>query len=219
MPAPELLIFDCDGVLIDSEVIACRADAECFAAIGVPMTAEDIRARYIGTSAAHMFADVEARFSCRLPADFADRIGLALEAAFAAELAAMPGIEAAIDALPGRRCVASSSGPERLRHALALVGLHERFAPHIFSASEVARGKPAPDLFLHAARRMQAAPARCLVVEDSIAGVAAAVAAGMPVLGFVGGAHCGAEHGARLRAAGAARVFADMRALPGLVGA
>jgi HAD superfamily hydrolase (TIGR01509 family) len=214
MSAPDLVIFDCDGVLIDSEIIACRADAACFAEIGLPVTLEDIRERYVGTSASFMFADVEARFSCKLPEDFAERIRVAIEAAFEAELTAMPGVEAALDALPGRRCVASSSGLDRLRHALSLVGLYDRFAPHIFSATQVQSGKPAPDLFLFAARQMGADADRCLVIEDSIVGVKAAVAAGMRVLGFAGGAHCGPQHAERLLAAGAIDVVAEMRALP-----
>ena len=214
MSAPRLIIFDCDGVLIDSELIACRADAECFAELGLPVTLDDIRERYVGISAKSMFADIEARYACRLPDDFADRIRARIEAAFEAELTAMPGIEEAIDALPGARCVASSSGPDRLRHALSLVGLRDRFEPHIFSATQVPNGKPAPDLFLFAARAMNVEPPASLVVEDSVAGVQAAVAAGMRVVGFTGGSHCGVEHAARLRAAGAADVFADMRQLP-----
>lgn len=105
-----------------------------------------------------------------------------------------------------------------IRHGLTCAGLYDQFTPHIFSASQVSRGKPAPDLFLFAAGQMQAAPSRCVVIEDSLAGVAAAVAAGMPVLGFHGGSHCRPGHVDRLRAAGAIAVFDDMRQLPGLIG-
>ena len=214
MPWPRLVIFDCDGVLIDSELIACRADAECFAEVGLPVTLEDIKERYVGTSAKFMFADVEARYAQRLPEDFAERIRMRIATAFEAELTAMPGIEDVLDALPCARCIASSSSPDRLRHALSLVGLRARFEPYIFSATQVANGKPAPDLLLLAARAMGVEPRACLVVEDSIAGVQAGVAAGMRVLGFTGGSHCGAKHADRLRAAGASDVFSDMRQLP-----
>ena len=121
------------------------------------------------------------------------------------------------EALPQRRCVASSSAPERLRHSLSLAGLLHRFEPHIFSATQVARGKPAPDLFLFAAASMQRRPAACVVIEDSVPGVQAAVAAGMRVIGFTGGGHCRPGHAERLRAAGAAAVADDMRRLPALV--
>jgi len=115
-------------------------------------------------------------------------------------------------------CVASSGPPEKISASLNRVGLWDRFAPHIFSAVQVRHGKPAPDLFLFAAEQMQAAPARCLVIEDSLAGIAAAVAAGMTVLGFHGGSHCRPGHGDTLRAAGAIAIFDDMRLLPGLIG-
>ena len=114
-------------------------------------------------------------------------------------------------------CVASRSDPARIEHSLAVVGLLERFAPHIFSAAAVERGKPAPDLFLYAARRLATPPARCVVIEDSLRGVQAGVAAGMRVLGFAGGSHCRPGHDEQLKAAGAERVFSDMALLPGLI--
>jgi HAD superfamily hydrolase (TIGR01509 family) len=125
----------------------------------------------------------------------------------------MPGIEAVLDGLSSRMCVASSSSPERLRHTLGLVDLYRRFDPHVFSATMVARGKPAPDLFLHAAAQMGADPAGCVVIEDSVPGVTAAVAAGMTAIGFVGGGHCGTGHADRLRSAGAALVVETMTEL------
>ncbi|HVC53751.1 MAG TPA: HAD-IA family hydrolase [Stellaceae bacterium] len=208
-----LVIFDCDGVLIDSEHLAVRADVACLAEDGIVLTEDEILERYVGISVAEMVADLEGRSGRRVADDFAIRHAARLRTIFAAELRAMPGIEALIDAVAGKACVASSSTHERLRHALGLVGLYARFAPHIFSASEVRRGKPAPDLFLHAAARMRVAPEDCVVIEDSRAGVEAAVAAGMTVLGFAGGSHCRADHAARLGAAGAAQVFDTMVAL------
>jgi HAD superfamily hydrolase (TIGR01509 family) len=215
---PDLVIFDCDGVLIDSELIACRVDAACLAEIGYAITVEDILDRYVGISAAAMLADLEARSGRKLPADFPETLRRRLAAVFDAELAAMPGIEAALDRLRCRSCVASGSTPERLRHSLSLVGLFRRFDPDIFSAAEVHRGKPAPDLFLHAAERMGVSPERCLVIEDSIAGVQAARAAEMTVFGFTGGGHCRPGHAERLREEGASHVFADMAELPALLG-
>ena len=130
---------------------------------------------------------------------------------------AIPSIVEVLDSLICKICVASSGRPERLKHALSLVGLYDRFHPHIFSAVEVARGKPAPDLFLHAAARMGTAPERCVVVEDSVPGVIAGVAAGMSVIGFVGASHCRPDEAARLAAHGAAPVIDNMtKLLPAL---
>ncbi len=214
---PELIIFDCDGVLIDSEAIACRADSACLAEIGIAMSAEQIMDRYLGISADTMCADIEQRQGRALPPDFAETLRLRVAAAFETELMPMVGVEAALDALPQRRCVASSSAPERLRHSLSLAGLLHRFEPHVFSATQVACGKPAPDLFLFAAASMHADPAACAVIEDSVPGVQAAVAARMRAIGFTGGGHCRPGHAERLLAAGAAAIADDMRRLPALV--
>jgi HAD superfamily hydrolase (TIGR01509 family) len=217
MTHPELLIFDCDGVLIDSEVIACRTDAACLAEIGIALSAEEIMERYVGISVASMFADIELRHDTTLPADFVETVRKRTADAFEADLLPMESVEAALQALPFARCVASSSAPARLRHSLSLTGLLHHFEPHIFSATQVARGKPAPDLFLFAASSMQAAPASCVVIEDSVAGVQAAVAAGMRVIGFTGGSHCRVGHAERLRAAGAAAICDRMHGLPALI--
>ncbi|HEV8679601.1 MAG TPA: HAD-IA family hydrolase [Stellaceae bacterium] len=208
----DLVIFDCDGVLIDSELLSIRADLACLAEDGIALSVDEILERYTGISLAGMLADLEARHGRRLP-DFARRHQQRLEAIFAAELRVIPGVTAVLDQLGCLVCVASSGSPERLRHALSLVGLFERFHPNIFSASEVARGKPAPDLFLHAAQRMDVAPHRAAVVEDSLPGVAAAVAAGMTAIGFAGGSHCRPGHASRLAAAGAAIVIDRMAQL------
>ncbi len=216
MPA-ELIIFDCDGVLIDSEAIACRADAACFGEVGIVISSEEIMDRYLGISAPTMCADIEQRYGCTLPPDFADTLRRRIEAAFESELAPIAGVEAVLAELKLRRCVASSSAPERLRHSLSLTGLLRYFEPHVFSATQVARGKPAPDLFLFAAASMQVASASCVVVEDSLPGVQAAVAAGMHVIGFTGGGHCRPGHAARLLEAGAAAVTDQMARLPALL--
>ena len=208
----DLVIFDCDGVLIDSELLSIRADQECLAECGIELAVEEILERYTGISFAGMVADLEARHG-PLPADFADRHRLRLWPLFEQELRAIPGVTAILDSLTCRTCVASSGRPERLKHALSLVGLYDRFHPYIFSATEVRRGKPAPDLFLHAAERMGAAPARCVVVEDSMPGVTAAVAAGMTVIGFVGASPCRPGDAARVSARGAIEIIDDMAQL------
>jgi HAD superfamily hydrolase (TIGR01509 family) len=205
----DLVIFDCDGVLIDSELLSIRADQECLAECGIELSADEIRDRYTGISFAGMVADLESRHG-PLPADFADRHRMRLWPLFERELRAVPDVAAVLDSLTCRICIASSGRLERLKHALSLVGLYDRFHPHIFSATEVARGKPAPDLFLHAAARMGVMPERCVVVEDSVPGVIAAVAARMRVVGFVGASHCRPGDAARLEVAGAAPVINDM---------
>jgi len=208
----DLVIFDCDGVLIDSELLSIRADQECLAECGIELTRDEILERYTGISFAGMVADLQERHG-PLPTDFADRHRNRLWPLFEEELQAIPGITDVLDSLDCRICVASSGRPERLKHALSLVALYDRFHPHIFSATEVPRGKPAPDLFLHAAQRMGVAPARCVVIEDSMPGVIAAVAADITVIGFVGASHCRSGDAARLSAQGAVAVIDDMAQL------
>jgi HAD superfamily hydrolase (TIGR01509 family) len=216
---PSLVIFDCDGVLVDSELIACRVDAECLTETGFPTTAEFIQAQFVGVSSATMFERIERDHGRKLPADFPALLQRRLAAAFDDELKAIAGVADILPALGMRKCVASSSQPERLRHTLGLTGLWPHFAPHVFSASMVQKGKPAPDLFLYAAAQMNVSPRDCVVVEDSRAGIEAGRAAGMRVLGFAGGSHCGPGHAALLRDAGADLVFNDMRRLPELLAA
>jgi HAD superfamily hydrolase (TIGR01509 family) len=209
----DLIVFDCDGVLVDSEIVSFEAEAEVFAEIGIALTARDLLERFLGMSSASMFAIIEQEHGIRLPADFAERAARRTLEAFDQRLKAIPGIADLLADLPDRKCVASSSEPPRIRHSLALAGILQHFEPHIFSATQVKRGKPAPDLFLFAAESMGASPTRCLAIEDSVAGVTAARAAGMTVLGFTGGSHCLDGHADKLRAAGAADVFGSCRDL------
>jgi len=208
-----LLIFDCDGVLVDSEPLACQVDADVLTALGLPYTADDIARQFVGKSIRDMIARIEADHGRRLPGDFAEQINRALFARFETDLRPIAGVREAILSLPYRRCVASSSVPERIALSLRVTGLADVF-DDIFSATQVARGKPAPDLFLFAADRMGAKPEECLVVEDSPAGVQAAVSAGMRVIGFTGGGHCGPQHGETLRQAGAPVMISRMADLP-----
>ena len=217
-PMADLIIFDCDGVLIDSEVIACRIDAEVLSEAGIPISAAEIAQRFIGTTMSQMLATLSEEHEVALPDDLVARLQARLETVFAQELRPLPGTAEQLAALTVPSCVASSSGPERLAQSLGLTGLADHFGARVFSARSVARGKPAPDLFLYAAERMAVEPDHCLVVEDSLSGVTAAVAAGMAVTGFTGGSHCGSGHGERLRAAGAVQVVANMADLGELIG-
>ena len=210
---PDLVIFDCDGVLIDSEIIFGRVLGECLIAANFPTTIDEAMMLGIGKNRLTLTAEVEARFGRSLPDRFFESMRARVDIAFEQDLRVMPGIEELLTGLPGRRCVASNSHLERVRHALSVTRLLPLFEPHVFSASQVALGKPAPDLFLFAARQLGALPEDCVVVEDSTTGVGAAIAAGMPVVGFCGGSHCPADHADRLIAAGCSRVFARMRDL------
>ncbi|MFZ0376877.1 MAG: HAD family hydrolase [Solirubrobacteraceae bacterium] len=208
----ELVIFDCDGVLVDSEPISVRLDVEMLAELGLTMTAEEVIERFVGRSPEVIVQAVEAELGHPPPDGWFERGEEELRKRFEAELEPVPGIVEALGRITLPACVASSSPPERLRFKLELTGLYDRFAGHIFSASEVANGKPAPDLFLHAADRMGVEPAGCVVVEDSRYGVQAARAAGMDVLGYAGGVTP-----ADVLAGPRTVVFDDMRSLADLL--
>ena len=216
-PLVDLVIFDCDGVLVDSEVITCRAHAEVLSRNGYPITSEQVFARFLGRSARQATIEIETEIGRRLPDDFHQQLRDELYGLFESDLEAIPHIHDALDAIALPVCVASSGSHRRMRVSLGATKLFDRFAPNIFSASEVKNGKPAPDLFLFAASRMQARPERCLVIEDSISGVTAAHSAGMTVLGFCGGSHYRPGYDEALRAAGAFLTFDDMRQLPALI--
>jgi HAD superfamily hydrolase (TIGR01509 family) len=214
---PDLIIFDCDGVLVDSEVISCRAHATTLTRYGYPITEDQVLQRFLGVSDREARLMVERELGRALPDDFESQIKAMTLQFYDDDLEAIPDVEDAIAAISLPKCVASSGTPEKIRHGLSRTGLYDRFAPHIFSASEVRRGKPAPDLFLYAAAAMRVPPERCIVIEDSRPGVTGALAAGMTVLGFHGGSHCKPGHAEMLRAAGASETFDDMRQLPALI--
>ena len=208
--APALVIFDCDGVLVDSEVVFARALAECLEREGFPTTFEEALVLGFGSHRASLAAAVEQQYGRPLPDDFFETFGECAHAAFDPVTLAMAGIADLLTGLSYPVCVASNGHLERVRRRLGIAGLLHFFEPHVFSASQVPRGKPAPDLFLHAAAQFGVPPQNCIVIEDSLPGVAAAVAACMPVVGFCGGGHCNDGHADRLRAAGAREVFARM---------
>jgi len=213
----ELVIFDCDGVLVDSEMISCRAHAEALTRYGYPITPERVLQRFLGVSDREARLIVEAELGRRLPDDFEAEINQETLRFYPGDLKAIAHVGDAIDTIDLPKCVASSGTPDKIHRGLTCAGLYERLAPHIFSALQVKRGKPAPDLFLFAAGQMKARPERCIVVEDSVPGITGARAAGMKVLGFHGGSHCAMEHAARLKTAGAHHTFDDMRQLPALI--
>jgi len=207
---PALVIFDCDGVLIDSEIIFGRVLGECLIAADFPITMTEAMVLGFGKNRVTLTAEIAARFQRTLPDGFFETFRAHVDIAFENELTAIPGIEDLLAVLPAPRCVASNSHLDRVRHALSVTQLLPLFDPHVFSASQVAQGKPAPDLFLFAAQQFGAPRENCIVVEDSAVGVAAAVAAGMPVVGFCGSRHCPSGHGESLLAAGCSQVFAGM---------
>lgn len=212
-----LIIFDCDGVLIDSEIIAARVQASLMTKFGVPITSADIARRFAGVPDKAMWASLEREFGVALPLDLPDQYDQALGIAFRDELRPIPGIKEALSTIQRiglQCCVASSSTPSKLHSTLHQVGLWDYFSPNIFSTTQVARGKPSPDVFLFAAQQMRIKPAKCLVIEDSVAGVLAAHAAGMRVIGYVGGSHNEQDQSTRLLAAGAFETFDDMANLP-----
>jgi HAD superfamily hydrolase (TIGR01509 family) len=210
----ELVIFDCDGVLVDSEPISLSVLVESLAAAGVAMSETEAHDRFLGRSLKSMSEMLRDEHGLAIDGPFLDAMRRALYARFRAELQPIAGIAEAVDTLGVAHCVASSSQPERIRLSLSVTGLIGRFEPNIFSASMVAHGKPAPDLFLHASAAMGVSPERCVVVEDSPAGVVAAKAAGMRVFAFTGGSHARSEsHRAALLSLGPDRLFDDMREL------
>jgi HAD superfamily hydrolase (TIGR01509 family) len=208
----ELVIFDCDGVLIDSERLAVKVDVRALRELGWPLTEAEVIARFVGRSDRETQAEIEAHLGRKLPGRWRAEVEQRYRQAFAAGLTPVDGVLEALDRIALPSCVASSGTHDHLRYTLGLTGLYERFAGRIFSADDVARGKPAPDLFLHAAAQMSADPAGCVVVEDSRPGVEAARAAGMRVLAFAGGLSP-----AELLDGPNTIVFEHMRELPSLL--
>ncbi|GJD34589.1 HAD family hydrolase [Methylobacterium aerolatum] len=216
--APGLVIFDCDGVLVDSEPLSLACLTAGLNRIGVAIDVATVRDRFAGTSMVSIMAHIARDYGIEAPPGFVDAVKAETLETFNRELKPVRGVAEAIRALDGPICVASSSDPVRLRHSLTLTGLLPLFSGNVFSSAQVARGKPFPDLFLFAADRMGVAPDACLVIEDSVPGVTAARAAGMRVAGFTGGGHWTHDlAGTGLKAAGAATVFSDFTNLRALL--
>ncbi|MCC8942214.1 HAD family hydrolase [Bradyrhizobium sp. Arg68] len=210
LPETDLVIFDCDGVLVDSEELSCRCLSEALGRAGIEMSTAQALKLFLGRSTAAVTAHCRAAGQ-PLPESFLAELALAVRETFRAQLKPIAGVAAVLAELRLPHCVASSSDLERVRFSLELTGLAPYFGERLYTSQMVQHGKPAPDLFLYAAREMAASPPRTLVIEDSVSGVMAARAAGMKVWGFVGGAHHrGREGDSLLRDAGADRIFAAM---------
>ena len=210
-----LVIFDCDGVLVDSEAIANRLVARALTEAGLPMTADDALQEFLGGKLTLIKAGAEQRLGRALPADWVDRVYRQQFEAYRTSLNRICGIGEALDAIDAAgiaSCVGSNGPVRKMEVTLGVTGLLPRFADRIFSADDVAAAKPAPDLYLHCARSMGYRPVQCAVVEDSPRGARAGVAAGMTVFGYAA-----AGERQALREVGCAVVFDDMRALPDLL--
>ncbi len=205
-----LVIFDCDGVLIDSELISTAVMVEMLRPLGVAVDQRHVLEHFVGHPYPVVAGKIAALRGAPLPADFESAYRAALLARFARELAAMPGILGVLDALAIPYCAATSSAPERMRESLRIAGLAGHFGDRVYTVSMVARVKPAPDLFLLAAQCMGVDPAQCLVVEDSPLGVEAARAAGMKVWLFTGGGHFAAAQKSHDDAPAPDRSFSTM---------
>jgi len=212
-PSPAAVIFDCDGVLVDSEILAVEVEIALLAQLGLTYDPTDFKRRFLGMhdQAFNEALDIDCRAATGrpLPADFAQRTHEHRLAACQERLREVTGAADAVAALSRPKAVASSSGSAFLRQKLELAGLLGAFDPHIYSADLVGRGKPHPDIFLHAAERLGTEPAACLAIEDSVNGVLSARAAGMEAWGFTGGGHMDEEAGRRLSEAGASRLVAS----------
>jgi HAD superfamily hydrolase (TIGR01509 family) len=213
---PDLVLFDCDGVLVDSERLTVAVEARVLTGLGWAVDADEVVRRWMGRTSAAQVGEIADRLGPAAAERFDELTTAEVHRAFEAELAEVAGVSGLVDVLDAAgvpTCVASSGTHDRMERTLGLTGLAPRFAGRVFSATEVAHGKPAPDLFLHAASRMGAEPGRCVVLEDSPYGVRAGVAAGMRVLGYGGGLVP-----ADVLAAEGAEVFGHMSEVPALLG-
>lgn len=208
VPNVELVIFDCDGVLVDSEPVANRTFASLLREQGLELTQEQMFDNFVGFSLRHCLQVAQQMLGRTLPANFLETLQERTFSAFRDELKAIPGIEVALDRIDVPYCVASSGDHRKMRTTLGLTGLLPRFEGKMYSVTQVALGKPAPDVYLFAAEQMHATPQRCVVIEDTPPGVTGAVAAGMTVFGY-----CAHTPVGKLVRAGAHRTFDDMRKL------
>ncbi|MCX5481204.1 HAD family phosphatase [Kaistia geumhonensis] len=216
-----LVIFDCDGVLVDSEILASRVDSERLKEIGYEISVDEMSHRFAGLTWDRIAKIIESELGRPLPEGFHKQTDAELDRRLADELDIIPGVHDMLDRLDYQRCICSNSSPERLKISLTRTKLYDRFRPYVFSAVAIGnkRPKPAPDVFLHAANEFDADPRDCVVIEDSTHGVHGAKAAGMRVIGFIGGSHSWPGHADQLTAAGAETVIRRMADLPATVAA
>jgi HAD superfamily hydrolase (TIGR01509 family) len=217
----DLILFDCDGVLVDSEIIAAKVESQLLTEAGYPISVEEMGERFAGMTWKNILLTIEKEADIPLSASLLDKSEKLLDARLERELKIIDGVKFALARLTTQRCICSNSSSARLDMMLTKVGLKPYFAPHIYSAKDLGpdRVKPKPDIFLHGAQQFGVDPSRCLVVEDSTHGVQAARAAGMRVVGFTGASHTYPSHADRLTDAGAETVISRMQDLPAVVAA
>ncbi len=219
MSGIDLIIFDNDGVLVDSEIIAAEVESALLTEAGYPISAEEMGERFAGMIWRNILLAVEQEAAIPLSASLIDKSEKLLDERLARDVEIIPGVRQALARITQPRCICSNSTTSRLNAMLTHVGLKPYFEGHIYSARDLGedRVKPRPDIFLHAAKEMNVAPSRCLVIEDSVHGVRGAVAAGMRVIGFTGASHTYPSHADRLTDAGAETVISRMHQLPATV--
>jgi len=215
----DLILFDCDGVLVDSEIIAAQVESKLLQQAGFEITAEDMCIRFAGMDWKNILLTIEKESELPLSASLIDKSEKLLDKALLQRVKMIEGVKYALAKITEQRCICSNSSSPRLELMLNKVGLMPYFAPHIYSAKDLGpdRAKPKPDIYLHGAKQFNADPSRCLVIEDSTHGVHAARAAGMRVIGFTGGSHTYPTHADRLTDAGAETVISRMIELPQMV--
>ena len=221
MSSFELTIFDCDGVLVDSEIIAAKVESKLLTDAGYPISIEEMGERFAGMTWKNILLTIEKEIDIPLSASLIDKSEQLLDQKLAREVKAIEAVPFALARIKGPRCICSNSSAHRLDMMLTKVGLKESFAPHIYSAKDLGpdRVKPKPDIFLHAAQQFGVDPSKCVVVEDSVHGVHAARTAGMRVIGFTGASHTYPSHADQLTDAGAETVIARMNNLPAVIAA
>jgi HAD superfamily hydrolase (TIGR01509 family) len=214
-----LIIFDCDGVLIDSEILSARVDCEILRELGYDISPEELAHRFAGITTDRIFRLVGEEIGREIPTEVIRRAERETDVRLGREVEPIAGVHQMLDALDGPRCICSNSRPERLEVSLTKAGLWDRFRPYVFSAQRVGegRGKPAPDVFLHGAEVFETPPSETIVIEDSVAGVTGGVAAGMRVIGFIGASHSWPGHGEALMDAGATTVIRRLTDVPATV--
>ncbi|MDH6268441.1 HAD superfamily hydrolase (TIGR01509 family) [Rhizobium sp. SG_E_25_P2] len=217
----DLILFDCDGVLVDSEIIAAEVESKLLRDNGFEITAEEMCIRFAGMDWKSILMTIEKEAELPLSASLIDKSEALVDRALSIRVKMIEGVRTALSRLTEQRCICSNSSSKRLDMMLTKVGLKPYFEGHIYSAKDLGpdRTKPKPDIYLHGAKQFDADPARCLVIEDSVHGVHAARAAGMRVIGFTGGSHTYPTHADRLTDAGAETVISRMTELPQMVDA
>ncbi|MGV1770730.1 HAD family hydrolase [Agrobacterium vitis] len=217
----DLILFDCDGVLVDSEIIAAKVESKLLTEAGYPISVEEMGERFSGMTWKNILMTIEKEVDIPLSASLIDKSEALLDQRLAREVKLVEGVTYALSRLQGPRCICSNSSSQRLDMMLTKVGLKEFFAPHVYSAKDLGadRVKPKPDIYLHGVAQFNVKPQNCVVVEDSVHGIHAARAAGMRVIGFTGASHTYPSHADRLTEAGAETVIARMMDLPAVIAA